>query len=519
MVMNAIKTDVLVVGSGLAGSLFSLELSKRQPDLNIVIISKKDKRQSSSYLAQGGIAAVLPETDDTIAQHVQDTLTAGAFTNKPAVVDYFVSHSPEAIHILESYGIRFDLDTVGSKSLALEGGHSLPRVLHHKDFTGKHIMEKLHAQLKNYPNIQLIQDAEIFQLISAKPKASVSGAYVWDYKKQEVLTIRSQAVVLSTGGVGSLFRYTTNPATATGQGIAIAVEAGAKVEDIVNIQFHPTAFWQASGSHLPLISEALRGAGAVLRNESGERFMPGQHPLEDLAPRDIVARSIIATLEGQQKPYVYLDATNITAKEWKAHFPAILKICTQAGIDPQKEFIPVVPAAHYSCGGIATDVKGKTTVEHLYVLGETACTGLHGANRLASNSLLEATLMATGLAEEFAAAGIERASLDDALSPPMVQAPGQRSTLLAEKYLNQIREIMQTYCSVVKTTQGLQIALKSLRKLEEEAISALLEDNISLVNLRLSLTTALMIVQYSLERKENKGVFYNADLVETISKS
>lgn len=506
------RTDVLVVGSGLAGTLFSLELSKRQPHVKIVIISKKDKRESSSYLAQGGIAAVLPDTEDSIEQHVQDTITAGAYANDLAVVNHFVSNSPKAISILEHYGISFDIDTAGIKSLALEGGHSLPRVLHHKDFTGRHIMQKLHTQLAQFPNIQLIEDVELFQLITTKTKKAVAGAYAWDYKRQQLVSIQSAAVVLSTGGVGSLFRYTTNPSTATGQGIALAKAAGAAVKDLVNIQFHPTAFWQPSGSHLPLISEALRGAGAVLRNEYGQRFMPGKHKLEDLAPRDVVARAIIKTLEEQENPYVYLDATNIKVKEWQEHFPAILKICLDAGINPQKDFIPVVPAAHYSCGGVATDIKGKTEVDHLYVLGETACTGLHGANRLASNSLLEATLMATGLAEDLAVTGFVKPFSDETLSPPSITPSDSQTLLQAEKYLNQIREIMQSYCSVVKTTQGLKTALQALQELEKEATQELPLKSFSYIDLKLSLSTALLIAELSLEVKKNQGVFYNADL-------
>ena len=227
--MKDIIADVLAIGSGLAGTLFSLELAKRQPHLKILIISKKDKKSSSSYLAQGGIAAVLPDTDDNMEQHVKDTIVAGAYSNDPAVVDYFVSKSSEAIQILENWGISFDRSASGMRSLALEGGHSTPRVLHHKDFTGKHIMTGLYAQLEKYPNIKLLQDIEAFELISGGTKKAVAGIHAWDFKHQKVITIRASAVVLSTGGVGSLFRYTTNPSTATGQGIAMANKAGASI--------------------------------------------------------------------------------------------------------------------------------------------------------------------------------------------------------------------------------------------------------------------------------------------------
>ena len=504
------ETDVLIVGSGLAGTLFSLELAKKNPSLSMLIISKKDRNQSSSYLAQGGIAAVLPDTTDSIEQHVQDTFTAGAHSNNPEAVRYFVGNAPRAIDILERYGISFDLANTGEKSLALEGGHSMPRVLHHKDFTGRHIMQKLHAQLAECPNIQLIEDVELIQLIQDGEGNPIMGAYAWDYKNNQLVTIQSGAVVLSTGGVGSLFRYTTNPSTATGQGIALAKAAGVAIKDIVNIQFHPTALWRPSGNHLPLISEAMRGAGALLLDEAGQRFMVGEHPLEELAPRDVVARAIVKTIERQEKPYVSLDATHLSDEAWDTHFPAIYQICLDAGIDPRKQYIPVVPAAHYSCGGVVTDIAGKTSVKNLYVLGETACTGLHGANRLASNSLLEATLMATGLASVL---DISKTSTT-ALPPPKVDAPTDETIALANNYIEQVKQIMQTYCNIVKTNSGLKSAIQELWKLEKTSQQNLPSESISFKAFTLSLQTALMIAEFSLKEKENKGVFFNADLVK-----
>lgn len=510
MVLESMETDVLVVGSGLAGTLFSLELAKRDPSLRILLISKKDRNQSSSYLAQGGIAAVLPDTTDTIEQHVQDTLTAGAHANNLESVRYFVGNAPRAIAILESYGISFDLAQTGEKALALEGGHSMPRVLHHKDFTGKHIMQKLHGQLAGHANIQLIEDAELIQLMQNEKGGPVLGAYAWDYKHNTLIAIQSGATVLSTGGVGSLFRYTTNPSTATGQGIALAAAAGAAIKDIVNIQFHPTALYRSSGSHLPLISEAMRGAGALLLDENGERFMVGVHHLEELAPRDVVARAIAKTIERQEKPYVYLDARHLEEEEWKSHFPAIFQICLDANIDPRKEPIPVVPAAHYSCGGVVTDVNGMTSVKNLYVLGETACTGLHGANRLASNSLLEATLMATGLAATLHVDHHDKRALPES---PEVYAPSEDTISLANNYIERIKEIMQTYCNIVKTNSGLSIAIQELWKIRNTSQQNLPSESISYKAFNLTLNTALMIAQASLEEKENKGVFFNADLV------
>lgn len=509
--MSNLQTDLLVVGSGLAGILFALELGKKRPDLSILIASKRDRKQSSSWLAQGGIAAVLPDSEDSIEQHIKDTCIAGANANDREVVEYFVSRSPEAIQTLESYGVKFDQDTAGQRTLALEGGHSLPRVLHHKDFTGKHIMQQLFEGLSSYPNIRLMQDAEVFELIQPRATKAVTGAYAWDGQNKNAISIQASAVVLCTGGIGSLYRYSTNPPTATGQGIALAKNAGATVKDIVNIQFHPTALWRPSGTHLPLISEALRGAGAILRNEEGLPFMETQHPLKDLAPRDIVARAIVEAIKNQLNPFVYLDGTAINEMEWNNHFPGILKICKDAGINPQKDWIPVVPAAHYSCGGIATDVKGFTDVRNLFVLGETACTGLHGANRLASNSLLEATLMATALAESLADVNLPLEKGDLNNSMPLIFS-NTSSALLSENILNEIRAIMQQYCSVVKTTSGLQKALTILQELEQKAIATLPQDSLDFTRLQLSLLTAKMIAEDGLAVNENKGVFYNEDL-------
>lgn len=508
--MIRLHTDILVVGAGLAGTLFALELAKNRPDLNILIICGNSRQQSASYLAQGGIAAVLPDTDDSMEQHLQDTLTAGAHTNKPSAVEYFVSRAPEAVCILESWDVCFDRNLTGGRAAALEGGHRVPRVLHHRDYTGRHIMQRLHKHLSRFPNIKLLQNAGVYDLVQDARTEQIRGACVWDYQRQSILMVRSSFLVLATGGVGSLFLHSTNPSTALGQGIALAEMAGARGGGIRNIQFHPTALWKSSGSRLPLISEALRGAGATLFNASGLRFMAGQHPLQDLAPRDLVARAIVAELEAQQQPYVHLDCAAVTELDWHNHFPGILKICLDAGIDPRNTPIPVVPAAHYACGGIATDHKGKTNVDRLFVIGETACTGLHGANRLASNSLLEATLMAKGLADEFSSKPKIPTSAASIVVPKLVYDPSHAGRV--GKYLEELKKVMQKYCAVVKTTSGLQEAARSLKLLEEDAEASMPSESFALKSLRMTLYTAKRIVEDSLEAKENKGVFYNRDL-------
>ena len=510
--MKKLQTHVLIVGSGLAGSLLALELAKKRPELDILLLTKKEKQQSSSYLAQGGIAAALPGAVDSMKQHLLDTMEAGAWCGDKTAASWFISQAPRAIHILEKWGASFDQQPDGRPALALEGGHSTHRVLHHKDSTGRHIVKNLHLALQQHQNVRQLEGAQVLELYQQMPGGPVQGALAWHDQKQEALQIDAKAVVLATGGLGNLFAYSTNPATATGEGLYLASKAGAKLKDLSFIQFHPTALWQASGSRLPLISEAVRGAGAILRNEKGKRFMEDRHPLQELAPRDIVARHISQEIRQQQKPYVYLDATKLPAPEWEHHFPGILEICLQAGIDPRYDWIPVVPAAHYSCGGIATSVKGDTGVEGLFVIGESACTGLHGANRLASNSLLEATVMASELAQLLSTGSF--ASEDNknncwAGEPILTSAAAEEQEVVL---LTQLRKIMQENGGIIKTTAGLLDAQEQIRDLKDVALLQLPNNNLSAIRLNMALQLASFLIEASLAQQENRGVFFNVNL-------
>ncbi len=510
MVIKELTTDVLVVGAGLAGTLFALELAKKRSDLKIILLNKKEKEQSSSFLAQGGIAAAFPEAGDSTNRHLADTFEASCHSCNKDVAAWFVSNAPEAIRCLEQWGASFDSGPDGSRAFALEGGHSASRVLHHKDSTGRHIIEKLHASLSHYHGISLLEDVQVLELQQTFFAGAVKGALCWDAARGRAISIKSKAVVLATGGLGSLYAYSTNPATATGEGVYLAAKAGAKVKDLAYIQFHPTALWQPSGNRLPLISEAVRGAGALLRNEQGERFMQGQHPLQELAPRDVVARCISREILQQELPYVYLDATGLEKKEWENHFPGIYEICKKAGIDPARQWIPVVPAAHYSCGGIATSVKGHTSVDNLFVIGESACTGLHGANRLASNSLLEATLMAGSLAGQLASS----------LAPSLFEAPGFREWQItddkeaeatAEYFIREIKSIVQYGCGIIKTTHDMQEAYVQLQELKTQINRKITGQSLQYYRLNMVLKTGQMLIKSALEQTENIGVFYNSD--------
>ncbi|WP_017730964.1 L-aspartate oxidase [Nafulsella turpanensis] len=509
--MKSLQTDVLIVGSGLAGSLLALELADKRPELNILLLNKKEKQQSSSFLAQGGIAAALPGTDDSIKQHLLDTMEVGDWHNNKAVAAYIISQAPKAIQTLEHWGVRFDQQPDGTPALALEGGHSTHRVLHYKDSTGRHIVEKLHLALQQYPSVSLMEDVQVLELLQEKVGQPVSGALAWDERQQEPVQLKAGVVVLATGGLGSLFSYSTNPATASGEGIYLAARAGSRVKDLAFIQFHPTALWQPSGSRLPLISEAVRGAGAVLKNEKGIRFMEGRHPLRDLAPRDVVARNIEKEISRQQNPYVYLDATRLANAEWKQHFPGIFDLCRQAGIDPRYDFIPVVPAAHYSCGGVATSVKGETGVDGLFVIGESACTGLHGANRLASNSLLEATVMAIELGQLLAASHVPA----DRKREPFTIEPAHFSDKETEekeaRLMEQLRSLLQTHCGILKTTERLLNAQEQLREWKDIVHLRLPQNSLSAIRLNMAIQVARLLIASSLDQTENRGVFFNHD--------
>ncbi|MGH7448787.1 MAG: L-aspartate oxidase, partial [Longimicrobiales bacterium] len=388
--MRTATTDVLIIGSGIAGLTFALKAAEHA---TVHIVTKKERAVSSTNYAQGGIAAVMAP-DDSIELHVRDTLVAGAGLCHLRAVESLVREGPSRVRDLIDWGVRFS-STAGDLSLGREGGHSRRRIVHAGDLTGREIEGALIQAVAAHPRIQLIEDLHAVDLLrihderTAAPRCS--GALLLEHRTGALIEFRAGMVLLATGGLGQAYRHTTNPEIATGDGVAMAHRAGAILANLEFVQFHPTALYPARERAF-LISEAVRGEGALLRRRDGSDLMAGVHPLASLAPRDVVARTIDIELKRSGEDYVLLDLAPIPRAEIERRFPGILAECRERGIDILREPIPVVPAAHYSCGGVVTDAGGRTSIAGLYAAGEVACTGVHGANRLASNSLLEAVV-------------------------------------------------------------------------------------------------------------------------------
>ncbi|HET9486439.1 MAG TPA: L-aspartate oxidase, partial [Chryseosolibacter sp.] len=393
-------TDVLIIGSGIAGLSVAIKVAQRFPDRQCLVITKQESAESNTRYAQGGIAVVSDFDNDSFEDHITDTLTAGDGLCDPAVVSHVVQQAPERLRELMSMGADFDRNSSGELVLGREGGHKANRIIHFQDITGLNISNALLEKVKTLPNITLLSHYVALDLLMTLDKATCYGAYVLNQETEEIEAYVAAVTVLATGGSGQLYRTTTNPLIATGDGIAMAYRAGARVSNMEFVQFHPTAFYDPFTSPAFLISEAVRGEGAYLRNRKGERFMFRYHIDGELACRDVVSRAIASEIQESNEHYVYLDCTHISPEKLFKHFPNIYANCLSKGIDLIHDYIPVAPAAHYLCGGIDVDLRSRTNVANLYAVGECSNTGLHGANRLASNSLLEATVFAHNCFED-----------------------------------------------------------------------------------------------------------------------
>jgi L-aspartate oxidase len=514
--------DFVVVGSGIAGLSFALQAAAHG---RVAIITKRARAESNTAWAQGGIASVT-STEDSFELHVQDTLTSGAGLCDERVVRTIVMDGPARIRELMDFGVQFDERELpdGSHELDLgrEGGHSKRRILHARDVTGREIERALLDAIASHPQIVVLENHMAVDLITLGKLGFAStdrclGVYVLNEATGEVVALRSDRVVLATGGCGKVYLYTTNPGIATGDGVAMSWRAGAKIANMEFIQFHPTCLFHAEARSF-LISEAVRGEGGRLTDEQGREFMGRYHPKKELAPRDIVARAIDAEMKRTGARCVYLDITHQPADFIRDRFPNIHENCLRFGLDITREPIPVVPAAHYQCGGVLTDENGASSLAGLYAIGEVACTGLHGANRLASNSLLEACVLAHRCCEAIAAAPpAEKSPWLDKL-PPWKSGDAVDVDELVVIYHNwdEIRRLMWDYVGIVRTTKRLQRAATRLRNLEREIQEFYWNFKITtdLLELRNLATVAALIVDSALLRKESRGLHYTLDYPE-----
>jgi L-aspartate oxidase len=516
-------TDFLVLGSGIAGLSFAIKAA----DIGTVaIVTKKDKSESNTNLAQGGIAAVF-DKEDRFDYHINDTLVCGAGLCKEDVVRFVVMDGPERIKELMQWGVEFTKANNSNTTpydLGREGGHSMRRVLHAKDLTGREIERALHekASLKrnitiyeNHIGIDLILESAILNL-KHDSRGKCLGAYILDTERNEIHTFKAKFTILATGGAGKVYLITTNPDIATGDGIAMAYRAGALIANMEFIQFHPTCLYHPEAKSY-LISEAVRGEGAILRLKNGSPFMDKYHPMKSLAPRDIVAKAIDTELKKSGDEYVLLDITHKDHDFLISRFPNIYNKCLEFGVDITKDPIPVVPAAHYQCGGALVNNFGETNIEHLFACGEVSCTGLHGANRLASNSLLEAVVFAhqsfVKILEIFTA------TKDDPISIPAWDPRGatesDESIVVAHNW-DEIRRLMWNYVGIVRSNKRLDRAYRRIclvsREIDDYYRNFIITRD--LIELRNIATVSKLIIQCAMMRKESRGLHYNIDYPE-----
>lgn len=513
------KTDFLVIGSGAAGLSFALKAAERG---HVTIVTKGEMVECNTNYAQGGICSVTYEPD-TFEKHIHDTMVCGAGICDEQAVDMVVRRAPELIADLIAWGTRFDKTPDGRFELNREGGHSEHRILHHKDLTGAEIERALIESVRQHPNITVLERHFAIDLLTQHHLGefvtrhtrglACFGAYVLDMDSGRIETMLSRFTVVATGGCGNIYGTTTNPIVATGDGIAMCHRAKAMISNMEFIQFHPTSLYNPGERPSFLITEAMRGFGAILRLPNGKEFMDKYHPMGSLAPRDVVARAIDREMKRSGEEFVYLDVTHKNADSIRSHFPNIYEKCLSLGIDITKDYIPVTPAAHYCCGGVKVDLNGQTSIKRLYALGECSCTGLHGANRLASNSLIEAVVYADQAAKH-AIDCFDRTEIQEGI--PDWNFEGTSNTeemLLIIQSKREMQQIMSNYVGIVRSNLYLKRAMRRLEILwhETEELYNKTTPNRELCELRNMIAVAYLVIKQGRDRKESVGCHYNVD--------
>jgi len=511
-----LRSEVLIIGSGLAGLTAALKLADYK---KVLIVSKREVLDSSSQWAQGGVAAVMSD-EDSIESHAKDTEFVGGGLTDPNVANFVASHGKEAIQWLIDLDVPFSRDeTTHQFHLTKEGGHSHRRVVHANDATGKAIQKTLSDKVKSHPNITILENHIAVDLITEKKSLKVDkiksnrclGAYVLNNKTGKVITVASFETILAAGGASKVYLYTTNPDVSTGDGVAMAWRAGCRVANMEFIQFHPTCLYHPKAKSF-LISEIVRGEGGLLKLPDGSRFMDEYDERGELASRDIVARAIDFEMKKRGIDCVYLDISHKSPDFIKSHFPTIYARCLALGIDITKEWIPVVPAAHYSCGGVMTDLSGQTDLAHLYAIGETAYTGLHGANRLASNSLLECLVFGDAVAKHILHSKVDSSTFDLPYWDESRVTDADEEILITHTW-NELRRFMWNYVGIVRTNKRLSRALHRIHMLRDEVHEFYTNFKVShnLIELRNLLQVAELIVESAIARHESRGLHFSRD--------
>ncbi len=521
------QTDFLVVGSGIAGLTYALKVAHRFPDKQVLIMTKAAADETNTKYAQGGVAVVNDLEKDSFEKHIEDTLIAGDGLCNKSVVEIVVKEGPDRVRELINWGARFDKEQDGDYRLGKEGGHSESRIIHHKDVTGWEMERALLEAVEQQPNIRLIKHCFVIDLITqhhlgylitkSSPDIQCFGVYALNLETMQVEKILARATLLATGGNGQAYRTTTNPSIATGDGVAMVYRAKGRIENMEFIQFHPTALYEPGlRGQAFLITEAVRGEGGILRNKDGEAFMESYDARKDLAPRDIVARAIDSEMKRTGTEHVWLDCRHIPLEKFLDHFPNIYQKCLSIGIDITQHMIPVAPAAHYSCGGIKTDEWGRSSIHYLYACGECSSTGLHGANRLASNSLLEAMVFAHRCYLDVSERIKEEPWCPELPDWNATGTSNPREMILITQSLKELQQVMSDYVGIVRNSVRLQRAMRRLDLLWEETEKLYQGATLStqLLELRNLITVGYLVVKGAAFRKESRGLHYTTDYPE-----